>query len=280
MCDGVCVMPIDEQQPDFALELKEEIQRTLQEKIVSSQLAGLLHHTIPVIGPAVVELMTELAIERTNRRVFEMFEYFTNKIRDIGEEKIDREWFRSEEFQTLLFEALRQLHVTHEREKIAMLGVGLANSGAPGFQDEERKELFIRFVRDLTRQHIKMLFELSPTPVSVDSLPTGVAHREERARQLEWDRRPRLAPKNDDLLALQMLHAYGLVEENLSASAQQPQTPVVAHMSTMADIQRAIGDFSKSIASSKVTRSFRLSRLGERFLKFMGLPRPSTSEGR
>jgi hypothetical protein len=273
-------MPIDEQQPDFALELKEEIQRTLQEKIVSSQLAGLLHHTIPVIGPAVVELMTELAIERTNRRVFEMFEYFTNKIRDIGEEKIDREWFRSEEFQTLLFEALRQLHVTHEREKIAMLGVGLANSGAPGFQDEERKELFIRFVRDLTRQHIKMLFELSPTPVSVDSLPTGVAHREERARQLEWDRRPRLAPKNDDLLALQMLHAYGLVEENLSASAQQPQTPVVAHMSTMADIQRAIGDFSKSIASSKVTRSFRLSRLGERFLKFMGLPRPSTSEGR
>ena len=145
--------------PTLPSKSKRKAQRTLQEKIVSSGLGGLLHHAIPVVGPAITELPTDLAIQRTNNRMYDMFQHFTNTIRDIGEEKVDREWVRSEEFQTLLFEALRQLHVTHDRQKIEMLGVALANSGAPGFKDDESKELFIRFVRELTQQHIRMLFE-------------------------------------------------------------------------------------------------------------------------
>ena len=92
-------MPIDEEQPDAALEISHEAQRMLQEKIASSSVAGLLS-LIPGVGAAVTELMTELAIQRTNHRMHDMFEHFTNKIRDIGEDKVDREWFRSEEFQT------------------------------------------------------------------------------------------------------------------------------------------------------------------------------------
>ena len=109
-------MPIDEEQPDFALDLSREAKRTLQGKIISSGVAGILSF-IPGVGAAVTELMTELAIQRTNNRVYEMFEHFTTKIRDIGEDKVDREWFRSEEFQTLLYEAFSQLNVTHDREK-------------------------------------------------------------------------------------------------------------------------------------------------------------------
>ncbi len=270
-------MPIDEEKPEFALEIKEEAQRTLQEKIVSSGLGGLLHHSIPIVGPAVIELLTDLAIQRTNSRMYDMFEHFTKKIRDIGEEKVDREFFRSEEFQTLLFEAFRQLNVTHDRETIEMLGVALANSGAPGFKDDESKELFIRFVRELTQQHIRMLFELLPSPVLVDSLPIGVSQREERAHQLEWERRPKMRPRNDDLLALQMLTAYGLVEENLSASIQKPQLPRIASISSLGQIEEVMDKFSKSIANPTVTRSFRLSPLGDRFLKFMGLPKRSAS---
>jgi len=77
----------------------------------------------------------------------DVVEHFTNRLRELGEEKIDREWFTSEEFQTLLFDALRQLQVTHDSAKLKMLGVGLANSGADRFKEEERKDLFIRFVR-------------------------------------------------------------------------------------------------------------------------------------
>src|SRR6202035_178503 len=108
----------------------------LQGKLVSSGIAGVLS-LIPGVGAAVTELITELAIQRTNKRVKEMFEHFTIKIREVGEDKVDRKWFRSEEFQTLLFEAFSQLNVTHDRDKIEMLGVALANSGAPGFKEEE-----------------------------------------------------------------------------------------------------------------------------------------------
>jgi hypothetical protein len=106
-------VPIDEEQPEVALEITNEARRT--GKLVSSGVAGVLS-LIPGVGAAVTELMTELAIQRTNNRVKEMFEHFTNKIREIGENKVDREWFRGEEFQTLLYEALQQLHGTHDRE--------------------------------------------------------------------------------------------------------------------------------------------------------------------
>src|ERR1019366_7278034 len=177
----------------------------LQGKLVSSGVAGVLS-LIPGVGAAVTELMTELAVQRTNNRVKEMFDYFTNRIRDIGEEKVSREWFRSEEFQTLLYEAVQQLHVTHDREKIEMLGVALANSGAAGFKDEERKDMFIRFVRELTLQHIKILVELAPGPPPLDEIPLdsplSETQRDELARTSTWKRRPRVRPrKGDDLLA-------------------------------------------------------------------------------
>jgi hypothetical protein len=175
---------------------------------------------------AVTELMTELAIQRTNDRMREMFEHFTSKIHELGEDKVDREWFRSEEFQTLLYEAFQQLLVTHDREKIEMLGVALANSGAPGFKEEERKDLFIRFVRELTRQHLKMLLELAPKLLPFDPkapTPSGAEPmRDETTRSLRWNWRPTVVPQNDNLLALQMLHAYGLVEEEIKSSIKEP----------------------------------------------------------
>jgi hypothetical protein len=256
---------IDEEQPDVALEISNEAKRMLQEKLVSSGIAGILS-LIPGVGAAVTELMTELAIQRTNNRVKELFEHFTTKIREVGEDKVDREWFRSEEFQTLLYEAFNQLNVTHDREKIEMLGVALANSGAPGFKEEERKDLFIRFVRQLTRQHLKVLVELVPKP-----LPFDDSLRDETARRVRWSRRPTLGPHDDDLLALQMLHAYGLVEENLKASIEQPR--ISPSFTSESQVRDAVRKFSKSIENPVVNRSFRLSPLGDEFLKFVGLPK-------
>lgn len=267
---GIDSVPIDEEQPDVALQIGNETKRMLQDKLLSSGVAGALS-LIPVIGAAVSELMTELAIQRANNRMNEMFEHFTSKIREVGEDSVDREWFRSEEFQTLLYEALRQLHVTHDREKLEMLGVALANSGTASFKEEERKELFIRFVRDLTRQHLKMLLELAPERLPMPSQPGGQPLDEEAEDSLRWSWRPTLRPKNDDLLALQMLHAYGLVEESLKSSIEEPRLP--AKFTSESQIRDAVKKFSKSIENQKVTRSFRLSRLGDEFLRFTGLPK-------
>jgi len=263
-------MSIDEEQPSVALEISIEAKRTIQEKIMSSGIAGVLS-LVPGVGGAVTELMTELAIQRTNSRVKDMFEHFTAKIREVGEDKVDREWFRSEEFQTLLYEAFSQLNVTHDHEKIEMLGVALANSGVPGFKEEERKDLFIRFVRELTLQHIKMLVELAPG--GLPSLVSPVQPPDEKTqRSLRWNWRPTLEPKDDDLLALQMLHAYGLVEENLKSSIKEPDI-LPSRFTNDSQIRNAVKRFAKSIENPSVTRTFRISPLGDEFLKFMGLPK-------
>jgi len=267
-------VPIDEEQPEFALDISGEAKRTLQARLMSSGVTGILS-LIPGVGAAVTELMTEVAIQRTNERVNEMFGHFTNRIREVGEDKVDRDWFRGAEFQTLLYEAMRQLHVTHDREKVEMLGVALANSGTSGFRSEERKDLFIHFVRDLTRQHVKLLIDLIPRPLRRPDLPPmgpNVPPLDERViQQLTWHNRRSVTPKGDDLLALQMLHAYGLVEEEIRSSVKEPNTPV--NITSQSQLRSAWREILNSLMKPVVTRSFRLSPLGNEFLKFMGLPK-------
>jgi hypothetical protein len=262
-------MPIDEEKPNFAIAITNEVGRTIQEQLVSSGVAGALS-LVPGVGSAIIEMMTQLAIQRTNERIQEMFEHFTAKIRDIGENKIDQEWFRGEEFQTLLFEALHQLHITHHRDKIKMLGVGLANSGAPGFKEEERKDLFIRFVRELTPQHLRVLLELVPRRLPVGSkLGSMEPRNDESERRLVWGSRPKVKPAKDDLLAMQMLYAYGLVEDYITSSIAQPQLPT--QFTSQNQIMNAMKKFSKKIETPTISRTFSLSLLGNDFLKFMGL---------
>jgi hypothetical protein len=195
-------------------------------------------------GSALLTLIGELAGRRINSRLNDVVEHFTNRLRDLGEEKIDREWFTSEQFQTLLFEALRQLQVTHDSAKLKMLGVGLANSGAEGFKEEERKDLFIRFVRELTSQHVGVLLKLLPEtfPLSKTVVRSErPASTEEWEHSLSWSRRPTLTPRNDgDLFAVQMLHAYGLVEEEIKSSIKEPHLSNISNAGQARSGQKVI----------------------------------------
>ncbi len=277
-------MPIDEERPEFASEIEEEAKKMLQVHIVKAGIAGKLS-LIPFVGEAVIELMRDLATQRLYQRMNDMFEYFTNRILEIGEDKVDRDWFRGEEFQTLLSDAFQQLNATHDRKKLEMLGTALANSGAPGFKEEERKDLFIRFVRALSPQHIKVLLELAPQPVVLYDYPTitpdtqhfqesDIKPRENANEKtlefLRWNRRPRISPDGDDLLALQMLHADGLVEETITSSIDEPR---LSSTSDVGQAREALRQFIKNVRNPQIERSFRLSTLGDAFLKFMGLPK-------
>jgi hypothetical protein len=65
------------------------------------------------------------------------------RLDEVDKSKVDKEWFLSEEFQTMLFEAARQVTATADRKKIALLGYALANGGITDFSTEDRKELFL-----------------------------------------------------------------------------------------------------------------------------------------
>ncbi|MFZ0798305.1 MAG: hypothetical protein WAM98_11015 [Terriglobales bacterium] len=276
-------MAIDEEKPDFALDIAKDAGRTLQTTFATAAAAGAVAsaeatHNIPFgVGAALLTLVGEFAGRRINSRLNDVVEHFTNRLRKLGEEKIDREWFTSEEFQTLLFDALRQLQVTHDSAKLKMLGVGLANSGADGFKEEERKDLFIRFVRELTSQHVGVLLKLLPEtfPLSKTVVrserPTST---EEWEHRLAWSRRPTLTASNDDdLFAVQMLHAYGLVEEEIKSSIKEPH---FSNISSAGQAREALRQFIKNVENAEVERSFRLSALGHDFVNFTGLREPTT----
>jgi hypothetical protein len=158
-----------------------------------------------------------------------------------------------------------------------MLGVGLANSGAEGFKEEERKDLFIRFVRELTIQHVGVLLKLLPEtfPLSKTVVRSErPASTEEWEHRLSWSRRPTLAPRNDDdLFAVQMLRAYGLVEEEIESSIKEPR---LSNISSEGQAREALRQFIKNVENAEVKRSFRLSTLGHDFVNFTGLSKPMT----
>jgi hypothetical protein len=147
-----------------------------------------------------------------------------------------------------LFEAFHQLHVTEDKRKIKMLGTALANSGAIEFKNENRKEIFLRLIRELMPQHTVLLRRLLP-------------------RHTRWNMRPQITAEGTDLLALQLLAANSLVEETLET--KEVRMPSVDITSSRSDAERALRDFFKQIQRPPV-RHFALSKLGRDFLKFVG----------
>jgi hypothetical protein len=200
-------------------------------------------------------MVTLSALRRTHERMAQMFDEMTNHILKLKEEKIDREWFKSEEFQTLFFEAIDQLHITSDKQKISMLGRALANSGAIEFKAENRKQLFVRLVRDLTPQHIEVLRRI--VPEKRNGIPEDVM----------WQHRQSVSARGDDLLTFQMLAASGLVLENLFNPPINE--PSISRYSSKSDLDRVVKDYLKELRKPPI-RLFSLSQLGMDFLNFVG----------
>jgi hypothetical protein len=240
------------------LKFVKQSERTIQQMLLKSGVGGAIS-LIPLgVGATINQMLTQLVARRANERMEQMFDEMAGKIRDLGEEKINRDWFSGEEFQTLLFEALHQLHVTDDKRKIEMLGKALANSGAIEFKNESRKQLFLQLVRTLTPQHIVALRGLLPRTrpkhLTPESCPDSHL----------WQQRPKVTGSN--LLVLQTLAANGLVEESLESAAKRPS---VRQYASRGEIDKTVDEVFKSFEKPPI-RYFRLSEQGMDFLKFVG----------
>jgi hypothetical protein len=269
---GGAPMPIDDEleKSEAAAEIREEAERTFQKSLALAGIAGAISR-IPGIGNAINEMLTQLALRRTHERMSAMVDEMTRHIRKLREENINRDWFRGEEFQTLLFEAMQQLYTTHDKQKIEMLGRALVNSGASDFTADVRKELFVQLIRDLTPLHIAMLRQLLPIPTAdaVRQPPFGGA-KGETVEKMLWRSRPSVQGKGSDLLILQMLAASGLVEETLKPAAIR-EFRFSRQEPSMSEAKRALVDYFKELHKPP-KRYFELSELGRDFLRFVGIP--------
>jgi hypothetical protein len=124
---------------------------TIQEIALRTTLSA-----IPFAGSALLELSSGLAQRRTQERLSNVFSQMKDRLSLLSEEKVDRTYFHSEEFQSLFYLLAERLHTTHDAEKLKMFGNALGNAGAKEFETDD-KESFIRVLRDLSLQDLIVL---------------------------------------------------------------------------------------------------------------------------
>jgi hypothetical protein len=232
-------MAIDDEieKKGLAVDVPDEAHKSMQSIVVHAQIVGLVSWFLPTwllpLAAGASAALTELSNKRFYARLHEMRDEMDARLREVDETRVNKDWYKSEEFQTMLFEATRQATATADRQKIAMLGNALANGGITDFGPEERKELFLQLIRDLTPQHIAMLRRLAPAP--------GTA----------W--KPEIEGKDEDLLVLQMLHASGLVTETLKPRKGQDLTSRYGGHVSLDDAGRIVHDIARVIQELQKT---------------------------
>jgi hypothetical protein len=211
----------------------------------SSETLNALIASIPYAGGAISSVLFGKAQRKVQERTADTFKTFKERLESVAEEKVDKEFFESDEFVTLLILALEQIQTTHDREKLRMLATGLANAGLADFNQESRKELFLRILRDLAPEHIKMLESLRPIKWMgrEDALPA-------------YDR-----PPEHHLPILQSLVAHGLIREHL-ISIKVPNKNW-----TQLNANQLVSELQK-LFQTPPSRGFVLTKFGGDFLKF------------
>lgn len=250
---------------ELAQDIAHEAEKGTDKIIVRAQIVGLLAWFLAPsagvlggIGAGVSEGLNQLVNRRIYRRIKELRDAMYARLSEIDRSKVDKDWFLSEEFQTMLFEAARQVTATADRQKIVMLGNALANGGISDFSNEKRKELFLQLIRDLTPQHIAMLRLLLPCE--------GASFNP----QWQWNARPAMVGTNaDELAVLQMLAARGLVTETIKPP--KLREPRFGGNISASEAQHILTEFIKELQQSP-EREFQLSEFGRDFLQFISLP--------
>src|SRR5437867_6476516 len=124
------------------------------------ELINIAIKMIPIVGSGIDELMSGLAQRRLVERILDVFGQMKSQLNVLMEDQIRKEYFTSEEFQTLLALALQEIQTTPDRKKLEMIAAALCNSGKVQFQDETKKQLYVRVLsllntsESFTRLHL------------------------------------------------------------------------------------------------------------------------------
>ena len=248
---------------------------------VGKEVIRLAASLFPV-GRALDRLMNGVAQRRLIERIVEVFEEVKLQLDGAGEATIEKEYFLTEEFQTLLTLVLQEIQTTHDRTKLQMLASALSNSCQTKFQSETRKELFVRTLRSLSPNHICALDSLVPTHVTHDEFNrlesrfslgefvteegTTLANFSFSAYSAFINAFPLKAyplvrsPRGEQLLLLQNLASNGLVEEMLGPRVREPSF-----------LPKGRTKYKTASVADPETpaRCFKLSTFGEDFLAFV-----------
>lgn len=211
--------------------LKHDLDAGVERNLASATVAGILA-LIPSVGSAILSLLGGRARENVERRWVELFAELRKRIEEVRSSIPDVMFYGSEEFQTLLALAQEQLWVTHDKEKLHMLAVALANSGREEFRNDD-KELMLHALRAISPSDLKTL------------------NHENLNGWLPLTKRIGYPP--EVLSSLSRLASLGLVMENFL----RPD-PNVSNEQKL-----------ESLLQHGTWRTFQVSPFGERFMRFV-----------
>jgi len=239
---------IDDKMGKLVEQLGLEGEITLQNETLKGAMSA-----VPYMGAALTSLWAGRARARLVERLVALFDVAKSRLDCVEDSIIDKSFFDSEEFQTLLALAIEQLQTAHDQRKIRMLGTALANSGRIEHVKDHRKELFVRALRNLAPDQVAVLAQLRAR------LPTGGYYSCDIC-----------GPLPEVLMTMQALTSLGLVEE--FPEKREPErfsnsggTDPMELATQFTELRRAV-----SSASAPARRCFRISSVGLDFIRFVG----------
>src|SRR5690349_2048903 len=104
-------MGIDDKLEKVLNEYQTEALITPGDRLLDAAING-----IPFVGSSIAALFGGVARQRVQERTAEVFETMKEELDGIKEEAINKQFFETEEFQTLLALIIEQVQTTHDRE--------------------------------------------------------------------------------------------------------------------------------------------------------------------
>ena len=226
-------------------------QSSVVQSVRDTSVQAVLSTLLPYIGPLFAGLLGNIAQKRWNDRVVELLMQFAKRFKELSSEQQDFSFYKSEEFQALLFEAIDQERTNRFREKRLMLAEGLAKSGTETFILEENKETFLRILRDLNLEDLAALRALEPL------IPNKALHHLPPTPTTVTVKAQQTSP------TMYRLQGLGLVSSRFEV--------LVPTLNGPSSVQNQ-GDFNKKLVemiSSGPNTIFGLNAFGRRFLAFL-----------
>jgi hypothetical protein len=203
--------------------------------------------------PFFSQIFTALLMSSSSKietRFLDVAEALENQLQLIEHKIHDKNYYESDEFQTLLVLIIEKLQSTHQKEKLRIFGESLANCGHIDFVADD-KEDYIRTLRDMSLEDIQALRKAA----EFNKLPSHL-----RGKGFLKSENPSFSR----LSSLGLIHeSVGLRELNLSIPSvpQSRQSPE--------GYTRALANAFEQYFKKGPLVTYRLSVFGSRFLDFI-----------
>jgi hypothetical protein len=162
-------------------------------------LSDALVSQVPIFGTAIISTLDARASELAEKNTKLLAENLKKEMDRLDEEKVDMDFFQTDEFVSLLCEVVVRNAYAYEQEKIKLYARLIANSTAYGKSEMPYKEGFIRIIDEFSVDHIRLLSLINTQSETFNKTQEG---SQNLARSLDGKVYERIFPRATEVLGI------------------------------------------------------------------------------